>query len=176
MSTSMYCFAEVLKKEKPKGIVLPKPWEWEMVNEKIFTGWGEKTIHPFDYSMYAFFADVRNYDHCQPLSQTRGLPKDLSSEVLAEYNEYPGQWSESYFTLKELLDFDYDQTFWNRRIERTYQEKGYTSTDGAALAEEGEGKIISYRDNLGENYFKCLEILKTLGEPDDVRIVFSFDN
>jgi hypothetical protein len=34
----------------------------------------------------------------------------------------------------------------------------------------------AYREFLGENFFKHLEILKTFGAPDEVRIVFAFDN
>ena len=49
-------------------------------------------------------------------------------------------------------------------------------TDGAAIAEEGEGTVITYRENLGEMFFTHLEELKALGEPEDVRIVFWFDN
>jgi hypothetical protein len=74
--------------------------------------------------------------------------------------------SHSYLTLRELIEFDYDKTFWNRRITFT----------GASLAKEGEGTIISYRENLGEFFFTHLEELKQLGDLDDVRIVFWFDN
>ena len=34
-------------------------------------------LNPFDwrsYSVFAFLADVRNYDHCEPISQPKGLP------------------------------------------------------------------------------------------------------
>ena len=49
-------------------------------------------------------------------------------------------------------------------------------TNGAALAEEGEGKVLTYRENLEGWFFKHLEELKALGEPENVRIVFWFDN
>lgn len=156
----------------------------------------EKGHKPFNwrsYSMFAFFAGVRNYDHCEPLSEPRGFPDD--SEHLNEWVEdgysFSGDnlvqrkkmlednydWhSKSYLTLKELWEFDYDKTFWNRRVTK---QTGPNSWTGAGLAEEGEGEIISYRDNLGESYFTHLNELKELSESpdlDDVRIVFFFDN
>lgn len=140
--------------------------------------------------MFAFFADVRNYDHCVPLSEPKGLPDDSEylNEIIDEGYGTPMSRSDdiyndgnyhsfSYLTLKELLDFDYEQTFWNRRITKTVRyPEGGSYSDGAALAEEGEGQIISYRENLGSMYFTHLKELSELGEPEDVRIVFWFDN
>lgn len=157
--------------------------KWKRVEEKIFL---ERT-EPFgwrSYSMFAFLADVRNYDYCDPISEPKGFPDD--SEFLNDPSEYDTSktnkeyleedydyHSHSYLTLKELLDFDYDKTFWNRRITK---QTGPNSWNGASLAEEGEGEIISYRENLGKSFFKDLETLKTLGDPEEVRIIFYFDN
>lgn len=153
----------------------------------------EKGNTPFNYrnySMFAFLAGVRNYDCCVPLSEPRGLPDDSEylndeSEDWMGYTQTEKQSIEtdgnyhsmSYLTLKELLDFDYEKTFWNRRISRTtYNENGGSFTNGACLAEEGEGEFVSYEENLGSNFFKELEELRTLGKPEDVRVVFYFDN
>lgn len=81
--------------------------------------------------------------------------------------------SASFLSAKELLEFDYDKEFWNRRVSK---QIGPNSWTGAGLAEEGEGKIVTYRDNLGEWFFKHLGELAQLGNPEDVRIVFWFDN
>lgn len=134
----------------------------------------EKGDHPFhwrSYSTFAFLAGVRNYDYCEP----KGLPDDLSEDVRLEYEswEYDAPHSASYLTAKELLDFDYDKKFWNRCITK---QTSANCWNGAALAEDGEGEIITYRDNLGEWFFKHLEELKKLGEPENVRIVFWFDS
>ena len=126
---------------------------------------------PFDwrsYSMFAFLAGVRNYDRCNPLSEPRGMPNDASEEAREMEEFWLGDGhSHSYLTLKELLEFDYDQTFWNRRLMK--------DGNGAALAEEG-GRIVTYRENLGRQFFAHLEALSSLGGPEDVRIVFFFDN
>jgi hypothetical protein len=135
----------------------------------------EKGNKPFDwrnYSMFAFFAGVRNYDHCTPLAVPKGVPTNLSEEVRGQLWEDDGH-SESYLTLRELKEFDYDKEFWNRRVTKQLSENSWT---GAGLAEEGERKVMTYRKNLGELYFTHLEELSQLGNLDDVRIVFFFDN
>ena len=162
--------------------------KWEKIGEHFSLGdWEkqhykkEKGENPFDwrsYSMFAFLADVRNYDHCEPVSKPKGLPNDVCDEVKKEYEDWEcDDHSASYLTLKELLEFDYDKVFWNRRISRTtYNENGGSFTNGAAIAEEREGTHVTYREKLGEFFFTHLEELKELGNPDEVRVVFWFDN
>lgn len=157
-------------------------------------------LSPFNwrsYSMFGFLADVRNYSHCTPLSEPRGLPDDsehlnspspysydtspMSGELIPENERKTiksdlldgGYHSHSFVTLSELLSFDYEQTFWDRRITK---QTGPNSWNGASLAEEGEGKVITYREHLGEGFFKDLELLKSLGEPENIRVLFWFDN
>ena len=158
MGCDIHSFAERRNKQTNK---------WEKVGE-----------NPFDwrsYSMFAFLAGVRNYDHCEPLSEPKGLPNDISDEVKEEYGDGDGWYyhSASFLTAKELLDFDYDKTFWNRRVTK---QTSSNSWNGASLAEEREGKVLTYRENLGESFFTHLNELKELGEPEDIRIVFWFDN
>jgi len=81
--------------------------------------------------------------------------------------------SKSHLTLKELTDFNYEKKFWNRRVTKQTAPNCF---NGAALAEEGEGKTVSYRENLGQDFFDVIEALKDLGKPEDVRVVFWFDN
>jgi hypothetical protein len=192
MGCDIHSFAEKRNKKTGKWEVVANHFALDSFDQEYYNK--EKGDSPFNwrsYSMFAFLAGVRNYDHCEPLSEPKGLPDD--SEYLNEveedwmgYKETKKQSIElngnyhslSYLTLKELNDFDYDKTFWSRRIYReTYNPDGTVSGgNGAALAEEGEGKIITYRENLGEFFFIHLEELKQLGEPEDVRVVFWFDN
>jgi hypothetical protein len=163
MGCDIHSFAEVKRNGK-----------WERLTEKVFKSWDGSLIDaPFDlrnYSVFGFLADVRNYSDCKPLSQPKGFPQD--SEWLNEihkkdkdltnlryYLEDGDYHSHSFFTLKELVDFDYEQTF----------------EDGRAEVSE-EPKIITYREHLWEKYFDDIDVLKTLGEPEDVRVVFWFDN
>lgn len=139
-------------------------WEYE---DTPFEPFGNRS-----YSVFAFLAGVRNYDCCEPICERRGLPYDCSDYVTEEYDR--GGWhSCSYLMLDELLDYDYSKTFWNRRVSKQIAPNMWS---GRELAEEGEGVIISYRDNLGEHFFKDLEALSILDEPENIRIVFWFDN
>lgn len=141
---------------------------WKTVDyKKLF---GELPLNHRCYSCFVFLADMCNYDCCTPLFKPKGLPNDLNDDSIKE--ESYDMISASYFTLSELLNFDYDQTFENRRIEK---QTGQNIWDGACIAEVGEGKIISYRENMGEGFFDSLKTLQTLGDNDCVRIVFFFD-
>jgi hypothetical protein len=135
-----------------------------------------------DYGLFGFLANVRNYSSCEPLDKPRGLPVgfDLEGGLAVMYEEQSASdvrirgmdelatdfHSHSWFLLSELLAFDYEKIFWNRRIKR--------GIGGAAFAEEGEGIHQTYREFLGEDFFGTLEIMKQLGEPDQVRVVFCF--
>ena len=134
--------------------------KWEFVLTNIFD-WRS-------YSIFGFLGDVRNYSCCEPLSKNRGLPEDVSEYVKKIRYEDDQCHSTSFLTLKELLDFDYDKTFWNRRI--------YRGNSGACIAEPGEGEIVSYREFLGDGFFLELEKMKAFGSPEEVRLVFWFDN
>jgi hypothetical protein len=124
---------------------------------------------PFEfrsYAVYGFLADVRNYSHSPVIAEPRGLPEDvdLHGDDLAYWLE--SYHSASWLTLAELQAYDYEQVFWGRRITR--------GNNGAALAEEGEGEHLTLRDFLGESYFRELDQLAKLGDPEDVRVVFAF--
>ena len=114
---------------------------------------------PFDwrsYPMFWFLADVRNYSNSEYLSEAKGLPDDISKEVQEKADDWEGDGhSHSWLSVKELLDFDYDKTFF-------YDLEKETET---------------YTSFLGKHFFDDLEILKNLDEnPENVRVVFWFDN
>jgi hypothetical protein len=121
------------------------------------------------YGWFGFLAGVRNYACCEPLAPPRGFPDDcdrvggcLANGVV----DLEGLESCSWLMLSELLNFDYDQVFWNRRVSK--------GLDHEAVAEEGEGRHQTYRDFLGPQYFATLDVLGGLGEGDRVRVVFGF--
>ncbi len=175
MGCDIHSFAEKRNKETNKWEKVGDAFTLDSYDKKRMKK--DKGENPFNwrsYSMFAFLADVRNYDHCEPLAEPKGMPEDVCEEIRSEWDSWRGDgYSESYLTAKELLDFDYEKTFWNRRVTK---QTGPNSWNGAALAEEGEGKVMTYRDNLDGMFFIHLEELKALGEPEDVRIVFWFDN
>lgn len=195
MGADIHIFTE--RKVDGKWVSVPNIKGREDSSWGTFFAKKDKFFAPFNwrnYGVFGFLADVRNYSCSEVICEPKGFPDD--SEVLnqpVEQNDVYGNsndivtlrnelddsdyHSKSWLTLKELLDFDYEKTFWDRRISRTtHNEFGGSFTDGAALANEGEGKTITYRDHLGESFFKDLETLKTFGNPEDVRIIFYFDN
>lgn len=142
-----------------------QPTEYNMDTEPF--GWRS-------YSVFAWLAGVRNYSHITPISEPRGLPGDMSDEV-RDWFGYGDEWSDfhslSHLTLAELLAVNYDH-----RIEdwRGRKQRPDGIWDGAATMDQPT--LISLREFLGSSYFEDASKLRLLGDPDDVRIVFGFDN
>lgn len=62
-----------------------------------------------NYSRFAILADVRNYGGTEYIAEPRGLPDDVTAEVKKDSDDWDCDGhSHSYFTLKELLDFQKD--------------------------------------------------------------------
>ncbi len=134
--------------------------------------WIEVAVDPeaFDwrsYGLFGFLADVRNYSHVPPIAPQRGVPADATIEARDNMDGYH---SCSWLSVRELLDFDYDATFEDRR---TSAQTGPNSWTGAADAGAGNGNLTTFRDFLGEGFFKELKRLRAAGVE---RIVFGFDS
>lgn len=64
-----------------------------------------------NYELFAILADVRNDSEIVPIKKPRGVPKNISPEVKDEINKWKGDGhSHSYFTIAELLKFDWTRT------------------------------------------------------------------
>lgn len=131
------------------------------------------------YGLFGFLANVRNYSHVPCIKEPlHKWPDNIGTKAkkFQENNPYDCHSYHS-LTLKELQLFDYDQTFEDRRVCRTVGN----FTNGAALADEGDGEMKTIRNFLGEWYFSELERLNHLAatlklEPSDIRVLMSFDN
>ena len=116
------------------------------------------TDHPFvdrSYYLFSFLADVRRTSDVPLICERRGFPSDASDSLKKIYNNklnQSGCHSESYLSLKELLEFDYEQKF------------------------EHNNQIITARAHLPERYFSTINQMRKLAEPENVRVVFWFDN
>lgn len=125
---------------------------------------------PFDwrsYGMYGFLADVRNYSAVPPIAEQRGLPDDAD---LDGDDDWLGDHSFSWLSVEELTAFDYDKLMEDRRVTR---QTGPNTWDGGCTAEPGGGETMTFRDFLGEAFFKDIDKLKELGAE---RVVFGFDS
>lgn len=103
-----------------------------------------------NYGVFGFLAGIRNHE-VPVLQEMRGLPEDGVSQAI---RDRLSNGSTSWVTLRQLLEFDYDQKF----VDTVY-DSGPTTV----------------RNFLPADFFADVELLKTLGEPDDVRVIFDFD-
>lgn len=144
----------------------PSGWQAVLIDKPIFD-WRS-------YRIYGFLANVRNYSEVPAQWPDRPWPEDASAGALEMRERWNGDaHSPSFVTLAELIAFNYDQPVEDRRI--TVQT-GPNSWDGGATAKPGGGKMTTFRQFLDGAYFTELDRLKTLGKPDDVRVLFFFDN
>lgn len=121
-----------------------------------------------DYRVFGFLAGdgPRNYSGTIPIAKQRGLPVNLSRGVQIEADGW--RWdahSYSWLTLSELTSFDYERMTEDRRCTQ--------GNDGGCTCDPGQGEEMTYRQFLGEHFFKAIEELRQLGAE---RIVFWFDN
>lgn len=115
---------------------------------------------PFrNYATFAILGDVRNGDF-NFIGSNRGLPSDASrdwSEVYKDEcdNDYSSLHSWSWVTLRELMEFDWEQLTESTR-EPYFEKTGPWFNIGFV------GQLHNIADDVGG--------------PDNVRIVFFFDN
>ena len=116
-------------------------------------------INPFEernYSVFALLANVRNDNKVIPISLPKGLPDD------SEYLNFKidGKTTRK----KDFLDFN------------SYEYHSHSYLTLKEILEYDYSKINISNQFRYEEFYEDLELLKTLGEPDNVRIVFWFDN
>jgi hypothetical protein len=104
--------------------------------------------HGQHYGFYAWIGcHWRNYAMIPPLPQVRRLSAEHKEILL---NEYERTESTGYgIPLQALLDFDYDQTFEDRRA--------CFNGNGAQTCEPGQGQVVTYRKYFGPRYFEDLQ-------------------
>jgi hypothetical protein len=174
MGCDIHSFVEV-KKGNNWELLKEKPFPADDFHKKYYKE--DFTDDPFpyrNYGLFGFLADVRNYSCVEPISEDKGFPNDASIEVVTEKETWDADGhSHSWLTLEEMLSVDYDKIIWDKRVTRQVSPNCW---DGSCEANEGEGEHLSLREFLGQSYFQTLDILKTLGSPESVRVVFWFDN
>ncbi|MCY9186471.1 hypothetical protein [Bacillus halotolerans] len=145
-----------------------------------------------NYHLFSILAGVRNYRGLTPISSPKGLPKDVCIEIKNESDFFASDGhSHSYLTLKELLQYN-----WDEEIEAV----DFADSKELAIEEYGDkiisinpsmvGVKVTYKATLREmqkDFFmttveKMKSFLKDSEYPyrevreDDIRLVFWFDN
>lgn len=149
-------------------------WKPALLDEQD-DGCNEGPIFDYrNYALFGFLADVRNYSDVKAMCPGRGFPDDATDTAKALLKRWNGNaHSATYVTLAELLSVDYSQPIEDRRVTRQIAPNFW---DGGCTAEPGQGKLKSYEEFLGRGYFDDIEKLKTLGKPEDVRVLMFFGN
>lgn len=157
MGCDIHLFVEVRRQGKwaqvvhaPSGSVRP---------DDDSPTYGDQFYAGRNYGLFTILANVRPYGHpnLAPMSKPRGLPKDVSKEVTAISEHWNGDGhSHSHHTLNELMAYAYGETWISQRTINRLD--GVTSEFQVTLE-------------------KLCEFLVEPGiSPDDIRIVFWFDN
>lgn len=128
------------------------PDGWYDEGEACYWCGGEKRINHFSersYGLFALLAGVRNYYEVMPLAEPRGLPGD--SPAVEAHQEYDGCGDRLRMDPIWLGDHSFS---WLTLGELLAHDWSAVDADFAAF----------------------VEAMKAVGAPDDVRIVFGFDN
>ena len=151
-----------------------KDGRWQDVTGSVDWGWDSGPFEDRSYNVYGWLAGVRNYSAVGPVEEPRGFPDDASVTVRQDFEGWGWDGhTPSWFLVSELLAVDYDATVNNRRVNRQLAPN-YWSGDVTGKPEEGEIKPL--REFLGTPFMDQLDTLATLGDPENVRVVFWFDN
>lgn len=145
----------------------------------------------FSYDAIAFLTGFKNDCKMPTIGEDkfyRGYPKDsdwLNELVDPTEPEHPwnptvrehisndNDYAISYVTLKELLDFDYDQEFENLANPNFNMSSNAELRDERRSLPNGEGFKDTVRNCIGKSFFHAIEYLKELGEPENVRVIYN---
>jgi hypothetical protein len=199
-----------VEKSGPNGWEhVPPPEGWN--SEKLdMSGGGsdwmrETWFWDRDYTLFAYLAGVRNYSEQEPISEPRGLPKDVSSKVAALSEDYgiDGH-SHTWLSLSEIRsDFNVKhEGFVAEKVYLAWKASGETfpagwcgGTSQPCIAESeyksGVRPELNERQKPYGFYIGCVwevpatesfkrfyKLLRTVAEyaGSDARLVFWFDN
>lgn len=117
MGCDIHMYVEKLQNEEQQDFEDKKPWrEIYRPVQRIFSdnisAW-DINYYGYEnrnYTLFAILAGVRNYKDWEPIHEPKGIPDDCSPFVLSEYKDWDTDGhSHSWFTLQELLDYDWGQ-------------------------------------------------------------------
>lgn len=138
----------------------PLMTEWISIDEWIHAPYfeGMRVREHFwtdrNYLLFAILADERNEYNIHPISLPKGLPDDISPEVKNQSDkENDDAHTRSWLTLKELLEYD-----WQQKIE------------------DDNNEIFPLEALDIPFVYEFIPRLSKIDEPENVRMIFWFDN
>lgn len=160
--------------------------QWRLVTDTLWKGWDDRpTNQPYihrNYDVFAILADVRNGRGFagsvtgagfNPISEPKGVPEDADPATVEldewDYFKNLGDHSFSWLTVAEMDAYDWDQV-----TTKAFSEREYVKALRTAYYIQHSWET-TYRER-AEDFLESLAILRTLGDPEDVRIVFGFDS
>lgn len=147
MGCDIHMYVEKKVNDEWKPVKGPNPYYGKYDWEKEKTRYANWIYTGRNYDLFSLLADVRNDGNYKPISEPKGLPKDVSGTIKHESDKWG--WdahSHSYFTLKELK---------KSGIEK-YKNEAY---------------LQEFLDFTMKHLVKLSD-----GKDEQVRIVFWFDN
>ena len=134
--------------------------KWERVN--VYKKTEDNTFEPVDvypyrsYNLFSLLAGVRGWH--EPFVSPRGLPADLSEEVMAEWKKYENEWhTPSYYDITELVAY-------LRSLPPDNEEEDDYSHSNMSTFVHNIEQVLDWNGYYG-NY-----------NPGHVRVVFWFDS
>lgn len=215
----MGCDIHIYVEKKEDGRWIPVD-DWVQDEYGIsYVPYQKQIYYGRNYDLFAMLADVRNgYGFAGvdtgngfiPISLPKGLPDDVSDNI----KNVSDSWgcdghSHSWLTLKELIDYDWNQTTKHRGVVSKESYYRYIHTgkpdyccggisgqsikivsnehmkgilDGSIIADSNMSYYTTvewtdqYKISAGIFLNTVIPKLQSLGTPEDVRIVFWFDN
>lgn len=142
--------------------------------------WGRQWQVSRDYAAFGLLSGVRNYCEVTPIAEPRGIPEDISWTILRE--TLLGVLSNEAYAIREGLGEDTDGFCtltqakrwgdWFNGTREWIVHPDYHSHSWLTLSEL---HTVDWAEEAPE-FAKLVARLAELGAPDDVRIVFWFDN
>lgn len=150
-----------------------------------------------DYELFAVLADVRNYNNVECIDEPRGMPDDVSFRVERDHDDWGADaHSASWFTLKELIDWNEKHTGRTKRsgyMPKALAERldkdgteptfwcGRTSDESWEYREwevdyHPLGRLIDELKRRGRELWLWFSDEQAYANADKIRFVFWFDN
>ena len=191
MGCDIHLFVEVKKDGKWEAID-----KFEEEDGCIYAPYEEQIYKGRNYPLFALLANVRNYSDVQPIHEPKGFPDDVSDVLKRMSKEWNDDWhSHSYLTIRELNEYDWEQPikesgFVDNKRWKAFVETLKTETPDYMLRfpyAQGIGDSLKQshtwhewtvptKITVGDFIYGVIKKLNAIGEPDDVRIVYAFDN